>query len=58
MLQHLGNSALWTLLDIFNLSWRQGKVVSQCWKEAIMMHNIKERKEQVKSLELSSNKPD
>jgi hypothetical protein len=34
MLQHLGNSALWTLLDIFNLSWRQGKV-SQCWKEAI-----------------------
>ena len=57
MLQHLGNSALGTLLDIFNLSWRQGKV-SQCWKEAIMMHNIKERKEQVKSLELSSNKPD
>ena len=26
MLRHLGNSALYTLLDIVNLSWRQGQV--------------------------------
>ncbi|CAC5403312.1 unnamed protein product [Mytilus coruscus] len=36
MLQHLGNSSLNTLLDIFNLSWSQGQV-PQCWEESIMM---------------------
>jgi hypothetical protein len=43
MLQHLGNSALGTLLDIFNLSWRQGQI-PQCWKEAIMMPILKKGK--------------
>ncbi|CAG2211109.1 unnamed protein product [Mytilus edulis] len=43
MLQHLGNSSLNTLLDIFNLSWRQGQV-PQCWKEAIMMPILKKGK--------------
>ncbi|VDI67555.1 Hypothetical predicted protein [Mytilus galloprovincialis] len=43
MLQHLGNSSLNTLLDIFNLSWRQGKV-PQCWKEAKMMPILKKGK--------------
>jgi hypothetical protein len=43
MLQHLGNSVLGTLLDIFNLSWRQCQV-PQCWKEAIMMPILKKGK--------------
>ncbi|CAC5369599.1 unnamed protein product [Mytilus coruscus] len=48
MLQHLGNSALNTLLDIFNLSWRQGQV-PQCWKEAIMMPILKKGKNKSKA---------
>ena len=49
MLQHLGNSALGTLLDIFNLSWRQCQV-PQCWKEAIMMPILKKGKNRLKVL--------
>ncbi|CAG2245306.1 unnamed protein product [Mytilus edulis] len=48
MLQHLGNSSLNTLLDIFNLSWRQGQV-PQCWKEAIMMPILKKGKNKSKA---------
>ncbi|CAC5418065.1 unnamed protein product [Mytilus coruscus] len=48
MLQHLGNSALNTLLDIFNLSWRQGQV-PQCWKEAIMIPILKKGKRKSKA---------
>jgi hypothetical protein len=40
ILQHLCNSAIRTLLDILNLSSRQGQV-PQCWKEAIMMPILK-----------------
>ena len=36
MLQHLGNIGLMKLLDVFNLSWREGQV-PQCWKEARMI---------------------
>ena len=43
MLQHLGKSALEKLLDIFNLSWRQGQV-PQCWKEARMIPILKKGK--------------
>ena len=49
VLQHLGNSALGTLLEIFNLSWRQGQV-PQCWKEAIMMPILKKGKNRSKVL--------
>lgn len=48
MLQHLGNLALKTLLDILNLSWRQGQV-PQCWKEAIMMPILKRGKNKSKA---------
>ncbi|VDI60877.1 Hypothetical predicted protein [Mytilus galloprovincialis] len=48
MLQHLGNSSLNTLLDIFNLSWRQGQV-PQCWKDAIMMPILKKGKNKSKA---------
>jgi hypothetical protein len=59
MLQHRGNSALGTLLDIFNLSWRQGQV-PQCWKQAIMMPILKKGKNRLKvlsyrSISLTSN---
>ena len=47
MLQHLGNSALGTLLNIFNLSWRQGQV-PQCRKEVIMMPILKKGKSKSK----------
>ena len=40
MLQHLGNTALQKMLDIFNLSWRNGQV-PQCWREATMIPIIK-----------------
>ncbi|PVD19087.1 hypothetical protein C0Q70_21646 [Pomacea canaliculata] len=43
MLQHLGSTALTKLLDIFNLSWREGQV-SQCWKEARMIPVLKKGK--------------
>jgi ribonuclease HI len=49
MLQHLGNVALNKLLDIFNLSWRQGQV-PQCWKEARMIPVLKKGKNKSKSL--------
>ena len=48
MLQHLGNSALKQLLDIFNLSWRQGQV-PQCWKEAKMIPVLKKGKNKEKA---------
>ena len=49
MLQHLGNSALEKLLDIFNLSWKQGQV-SQCWREATMIPVLKKGKNKTKVL--------
>ena len=48
MLQHLGTLALVTLLEILNLSWRQGQV-PQCWKEAIMMPILKRGKNKSKA---------
>ena len=55
MLQHLGNSALKQLLDIFNLSWRQGQV-PQCWKGAKMIPVLEKRKKkQGKSPKLPSH---
>ena len=43
MLQHLGNIGLMKLLDVFNLSWREGQV-PQCWKEARMIPILKKGK--------------
>ena len=40
MIQHLGNTALQKLLDMFNVSWSQGQV-PQCWKEARMIPVLK-----------------
>ena len=48
MLQHLGNSALEKLLDIFNLSWKQGQV-PQCWREATMIPVLKTGKNKILS---------
>ena len=47
MLQHLGNVALQKLLEIFNLSWKQGQV-PQCWKEAKMIPILKRGKNKSK----------
>ena len=47
MLQHLGDTALHKLLDIFNLSWKQGQV-PQCWKEARMIPVLKKGKNKIK----------
>nr|KAG5693104.1 hypothetical protein BaRGS_014054 [Batillaria attramentaria] len=49
MLQHLGNTALHKLLDIFNLSWTEGQV-PQCWKEAKMIPVLKKGKNRTKVL--------
>jgi ribonuclease HI len=49
MLQHLGNLATEKLLEIFNLSWRQGQV-PQCWKEARMIPVLKKGKNRTKVL--------
>ena len=49
MLQHLGNSALGTLLDIFNISWRHNQF-PQCCKEAIMIPILKKGKNRSKVL--------
>ena len=53
MLQHLGNSSLEILLNIFNLSWTQGQV-PQIWKEATMMPILKKGKNKSK---VSSYRP-
>ena len=49
MIQHLGNTALQKLLDIFNLSWNSGQV-PQCWKEAIMIPVLKKGKNKSKAI--------
>ena len=48
ILQHLGNSALQTLLDIFYISWKEGQV-PQCWKEATMIPILKRGKNKSKA---------
>nr|KAG5700821.1 hypothetical protein BaRGS_024207 [Batillaria attramentaria] len=48
MLQHLGNTALHKLLDIFNLSWTEGQV-PQCWKEAKMIPVLKKERTEPRS---------
>ncbi|KAK7093030.1 hypothetical protein V1264_008689 [Littorina saxatilis] len=48
MLQHLGNTALQKLLDIYNLSWKQGQV-PQCWREATMIPILKRGKNKSKA---------
>ena len=40
MLQHLGNTALKKILDMYNLSWKEGQV-PQIWKEAIKIPILK-----------------
>lgn len=49
MLQHLGNTAVQKLLDIFNLSWSEGQV-PQCWREATMIPVLKKGKNKNKAL--------
>lgn len=49
MIQHLGNTALQKLLDIFNQSWKTGQV-PQCWKEATMIPIRKKGKNKSKVL--------
>ena len=44
MLTHLGNTATHKLLEIFNLSWEEGKV-PQIWREAIMIPVYKKGKD-------------
>jgi len=44
MLTHLGNSAVNKLLEIFNLSWEEGKL-PQIWREAIMIPILKKGKD-------------
>ena len=48
MLQHLGNTSLQKLLDIYNLSWKEGQV-PQIWKEAIMIPILKKGKNKTKA---------
>ena len=48
MLQHLGNTAVKKLLDIYNLSWKQGQV-PQCWREATMIPILKRGKNKSKA---------
>lgn len=48
MLQHLGNTTLKKLLEIFNLSWKQGQV-PQCWREATMIPILKRGKNKSKA---------
>ena len=47
MIENLGNTALKILLQIFNLSWKQGEL-PQCWKEAHMMPILKKGKDKSK----------
>ena len=49
MLQHLGNTALQKLLDIFNLSWNKGEL-PQIWKEARMIPILKKGKNKAKAV--------
>ena len=49
MLQHLGNTALQKLLDIFNLSWDNGEL-PQIWKEANMIPILKKGKNKSKAV--------
>nr|KAG5706601.1 hypothetical protein BaRGS_005671 [Batillaria attramentaria] len=48
MLLHLGNTATLKLLDIFNLSWEEGRV-PQIWREAIMIPVYKKGKDRKKA---------
>jgi len=48
MLTHLGSFATQTLLDIFNLSWREGRL-PQIWREAIMTPILKRGKNKQKA---------
>ena len=49
MIIHLGSLAMSKLLDIFNLSWRNGDV-PQIWKEATMMPILKKGKNKSQAL--------
>ena len=49
MLQHLGNTALQKLLDIYNLSWKKGEL-PQIWKEANMIPILKKGKNKTKAV--------
>ena len=49
MILYLGNTALQRLLDIFNLSWKEGQV-PQCWKKARMIPGLKKEKNKIKVL--------
>ena len=48
MLTHLGNMATLKLLDIYNLSWKEGKV-PQIWREATMVPVYKKGKDKKKA---------
>ena len=54
LLAHLGNSAVNKFLEIFNLSWKEGKL-PQIWREAIMISILKKRKDPKQA---SSYQPD
>ena len=43
MLIHLGNAALWKLVQFFNHSWEQ-EVLPQIWREAMMIPILKKGK--------------
>ncbi|XP_053381999.1 uncharacterized protein LOC128549389 [Mercenaria mercenaria] len=47
MLTHMGSFATKTLLDVFNLSWKEGKL-PQVWMEAIMAPILKRGKDKKK----------
>ncbi|XP_053378628.1 uncharacterized protein LOC128548203 [Mercenaria mercenaria] len=47
MLTHMGSFATKTLLDVFNLSWKDGKL-PQVWREAIMATILKRGKDNKK----------
>ena len=49
MIMHLGDTALQKLLDIFNLSWKDGDV-PQIWKDATMIPILKKGKNKSKAL--------
>ena len=49
MIMHLGDTALQKLLDIFNLSWKNGDV-PQIWKDATMIPILKKGKNKSKAL--------
>ena len=49
MIQHLGNTALQKLLDIYNLSWNKGEL-PQIWKEAKMIPILKKGKNKARAV--------